>query len=176
MKKVIVGFVTFLMILLLIIIQNNFLNEFPLFGVYSNVGILFICVIGIVAGEYVGLAVGGVYGLLQDISFGRSLGESLVSFLIIGICAGYLKKMISLDNQLSLILIIVVLTFLFEIIQMLTFGLLYGFDFEILYFVKVVLLEIIYNIFIGYVFYKPFMLWGEVINRSRKGYYSLSNS
>ncbi len=59
---------------------------------------------------------------------------------------------------------------------MLTFGLLYGFDFEFLYFVKVVLLEIIYNIFIGYVFYKPFMLWGEVINRSRKGYYSLSNS
>ncbi len=176
MKKVIVAFVTFLIILLLILIQHNFLNSFPLFGVYSNIGILFICVIGIIAGEYVGLAVGGVYGLLQDISFGRSLGESLIPFLIIGFIAGVFKKMISLDNQISLLLLIIFLTIVFEVVEALMFSILYGAQLEIMHLIKVIILEVIYNMFLGYVFYKPFMLWGEVINRSRKSYYSLNNS
>ena len=73
MKKFYVGLITFLVMLLVIIIQINLINSLPLWGIVANIGICMISAFGISAGKFVGGIVGFFYGLFIDLLFSRVL-------------------------------------------------------------------------------------------------------
>ena len=54
MKKLFVGVITALIIVLSLIIQINLINTLPLFGIVANLGICIICAFGVSAGKYIG--------------------------------------------------------------------------------------------------------------------------
>ncbi len=85
MKKAIIIIGSMLIILLLFLAQINLLNTTPLFGITPNVGIVFICALGMSAGSSIGGAFGFCYGFLYDVVFGRTFGVYSFLFLLIGV-------------------------------------------------------------------------------------------
>ena len=54
MKKIVVGFITLIIILITILFQLNVLGQVPFAGVVPNIGIVLITAIAISAGSFVG--------------------------------------------------------------------------------------------------------------------------
>ena len=66
--------------ILILFLQSNFLNEFSLYGIIPNAGIVLVCALGIVSGEFVGGLSGVVYGMFVDIAFGKTIGLFLLLY------------------------------------------------------------------------------------------------
>ena len=173
MKKAIIIAGSMLIIIISLLIQINFLNYINAFGVIANIGIVVVCAIGISAGSYTGGVVGFIYGLLSDIFFSKTLGVYVLLYLAIGLFAGYFKNKISKDNKMSLALTVLIGTMLFES-ALCVFSIAIGnISFNGYYLLKVIIIEILYNLFITYMLFRPLIYWGELINRSRDSYYFL---
>ncbi len=176
MKKLLVSLTTFVIIVLLILMQFNFLNTFPLFGISPCIGIVFICMVSIVAGEKAGTIVGFVYGIIQDAFLGRTMFETAILYMILGYVIGRFRHKIAIDNQLSLIAVIVLSTIATESCNFIVNITVYKAPIEVLYLLKVISIEIFYNLFLLYICYLPFVSWGKVMNRTNNSYYSLENN
>ena len=172
MKKTIVTLTTILITTLLIIFQIQILNKLPLYSVISNIGIVFVIMLSVKSNENIGGAIGILFGALLDTFYGLSLGKNILLYFLVGYGSGKIKRKISIDNNISIVILTITVTVIFELANLLFVFLEFrNASFELSYIVKVLILESIYNIFLTYVFYIPFSSWGEVLNRTRKGYY-----
>ena len=173
MKKPVVFLITMLITILFLLMQINFLNTLPAFGIISNIGIVLISAIGITAGSNSGGLLGAFYGIVIDAFFSKTLGIFFLLYILVGIISGYLKNNISKDNKMSLALMVVINTLMFELSLCFFTCYLYGTPFNFLFLLKVIIIEELYNIFLTYIFFRPLIYWGEIINRSRDSYYLL---
>ena len=115
MKKVgvIVGLIfTFLILYLL---QANFFNWFTLANVQPNLFVIFVLFVGLFAGKYPGTGVGIVCGLLLDIFIGKKIGVSAIMLGAIGFLAGYLDKNFSKDSRMTIMLMVMGATLVYEV-------------------------------------------------------------
>lgn len=159
--------------ILFVIAQINLLNSLPAFGIIANCGVVLISALGIVAGGYIGSVVGFFYGFACDLIFSKTLGVYTVTYLLIGILAGYLQNRISKDNKFSMSLMVVINTLLFELLLCFFAVFVNKMEFSFLFLAKVIVVEELYNIFLTYILFRPLIFWGEIINRSRDSYYLL---
>ena len=74
MKKFLVGLIIFIVIVVAMLVQINLLSVVTFFGVAANIGIVLTTGIGLMCGKEVGGIIGGIYGLLCDIVFGKAIG------------------------------------------------------------------------------------------------------
>ncbi len=174
MKKFLVGVLTIAIIVLFLWMQVNVFNYIKLFGIVPNIGIILIIFISMCAGKNIGAVSGMLYGVLFDSAFEGSFGFYTLVFGLLGYLVGFLKGNLALDNQFSLFIIVTASTFIIEIINLLFLFIKNSyFDVDFIYVLKVIILEIVYNIFLTFILYKPLMLLGDIINRSRRAYYEL---
>ena len=174
MKKIFVGILVVLIILLFFWLQINVFNYFSLFGIIPNIGIVLVVIISLCAGKNIGAVVGFVYGLLFDCCFETSIGIYTALFCLVGYFVGIVKGKIALDNKNSLFIMVVVATVFIELAGLLVLKLKHQvFNVSGLYVLKVISLETIYNVFLAFLLYKPLMALGDIINRSRRAYYEL---
>ena len=173
MKKIVVGFITLIIILITILFQLNVLGQVPFAGVVPNIGIVLITAIAISAGSFVGGITGFFYGLLIDIICGRFIGLNILLYLSLGIASGYLINRVSRDNKMSLAIMVIVGTIAFEVVNCLCVFLMQNNSFSFSRLIYILFFEELYNLFLTVVFFRSFMLWGEVLNKSRNNYYSL---
>ena len=170
MKRLLVWLSTFLFIILIILFQINFLDKISLFTVIPSIGVVFVSAIGIVSGANVGGFVGGTYGLLVDTFCGKALGIYFFLYLVLGVISGLFKNKMSTNNKLSLAFMVVFGTAFVETSYVLLNKIAYRIDVSMFSFLKVLLLEEIYNLILTYILFRSFMLWGEIINRSKNIY------
>lgn len=173
MKKIFMGFVTFVIICFSIWIQLNFLNSIPLSGVTANLGIVLVAGLGLISGKFVGGLTGGVYGLLIDIALGRSIGIYLTLYALIGILSGFLNKGFSKGNKISMVMIVLIATCLFETALYLVNIILnrYVLNFGVL--INVLVLESAYNVLLTIIFFTSISFLGDIINRCKNSFYLL---
>jgi len=173
MKKIFMGFVTFIIICLAIWFQINFLNSIPLAGVNANFGIVLVAGLGLICGKFVGGLTGGVYGLLLDIALGRSVGIYLGLYALVGILSGFLNKGFSKGNKVSMIMIVSIATGVFETILYLLNIILnrYSLNFGVL--LNVLVLESAYNILLTIIFFNAITFLGDILNRCKNSFYLL---
>lgn len=173
MKKFFMVFVTFVIICFSIWFQINFLNSIPLSGVNANFGIVLVAGLGLISGKFVGGLTGGVYGLLLDIALGRSIGIYLSLYALVGILSGFLNKGFSKGNKISMIMIVLIATSLFETVLYLFNIILnrYDLNFGILF--NVLFLESAYNILLTIIFFIPISFLGDILNRCKNSFYLL---
>ena len=69
---------------------------------------------------------------------------------VVGLIGGVFDKNFSKESRITIIIMVIVSTFLYEIGAYLIGGPIYGYDLELLSFVKTLLLETIYNTIILY--------------------------
>lgn len=172
-KKILVGFIVFILIYICIYLQINFLNYIQLFGVSANIGIIFVTGIGILSGKVPGGITGATYGILLDLLYGKSFGVYFMIYMALGIASGVLSKGFSKENKLSVIYMSAIFTVIVEALTYFCFIIIYRYTFEFSAMINIILKETIYNIFIAAILFKPLTLIGEIINKSKKSYYLL---
>lgn len=173
MKKILMTIITFLIICISIWFQVNFLNSIPLSGVIANIGIVLVAGLGLVSGKVIGGIVGGVYGLLIDISFGRSLGVYTALYMLAGIISGFLNSNFSKGNKISMVMIILICTVLFETMAYVVNIVLNGYEFNFKVIFTKLILESAYNMLLTIIFFKPIAFLGDLLNRCKNSYYLL---
>lgn len=173
MRKTLTSIIMLCVIGIAIFLQANLLEMIPLDGTSANIGIILIASLGLICGKFIGGITGAIYGLLYDISFGRAVGIYTGMYILVGVVSGTLNKNFSKDNKMSMILLISIITAIFETALYLFFVVVRNYDFELQGMLFIIVKELIYNTLLILILYKFLIWYGEMINKSKNSYYLL---
>lgn len=172
-KKIIVGLLCFILIWLSYLLQINLLSEFLLFGVKPNIAIVVTTGIALLSGKFPGMLVGIAYGLIYDINFGKSIGLYILLYGLLGFILGRYSNGFSKDNKLAVVYMVAISTIVTEIVMYFVSIFLYGYSFEIIAPIFIIVKETIYNMILARLLYGIFAGLSEVINKCKNSYYLL---
>lgn len=115
------------------------------------------------------LFIGITFGIFIDIWIGKILGLTSIALALIGIISGLLDKTFSKDNRLIVLLMGTICTIIYEIVLYFMQYIVIGINIEILQFIKILLIEVIYNIIIIIILYPIIKNIGYEIENEIKG-------
>jgi len=153
MKKAGIIILFLIIFFLLYFLQANFFTWFTIAGVQPNLFVIYILFIGLFAGKKIGAILGFFLGTYLDFLIGRNIGISGIALCIIGLLAEYFDKNFSKDSKVTILLMVVGSTILYEIGKYVYTIITYNITPEILAFTKILLIEILFNMFITIIFY-----------------------
>ena len=96
-----------------------------------NLFIVFALLVGIFIGQKVGIAVGLFVGIIVDIVIGKQIGFTGIALGVVGYVGELLDKNFDKNNLITLLAMAAIVTFGYEIIQMLYSIVRYGLNFNI---------------------------------------------
>lgn len=153
MKKSIITIIILLTFLIIYFLQVNFFSWFNIAGVKPNLFIILTLVIGLFSGRGRGVTFGIIMGLCLDFFIGKNLGITAIMLGIVGFFGGYLDKNFSKDSRVTIILMVIITTLLYEVGN-------YGFNHFIndvninkIFLSKTILIETFFNIIITIILY-----------------------
>lgn len=115
-----------------------------------------------------GISMGVLFGLIIDLIFGKTIGITAVMLCIIGYLGSYFDKNFSKENRLTIIFMIVGSTLIYELGSYFLNSIILEFDTEYLYFFKILVVEIFYNILLTIILYPLIQKVGYTIDRNFK--------
>lgn len=125
--------------------------------------VIFILFIGLFAGKKIGLVFGVLIGLYIDIVLGRKIGITGIMYGIIGLIGEQLDKNFSKESRVTIMLMMAGSTIIFElgcyIFNVITLEM----SLEIISFIKILLIEVIYNIIIVIIIYPAIQVLGHLL-------------
>lgn len=169
MKKVLSVLIMIVVFLLIYFLQANFFNWFTIAGIKPNIFIIFILFIALFASKEVSIGFSVLAGVFLDAIIGKKVGISGIMFGIISLLGIYFDKNFSKDSKLTIILMITGATFLYEIGVYVINALILTSTIEIISFLKILLVEILYNILITIIIYPLFRSVGNLVEEIFKG-------
>lgn len=169
MKKTLALISIFLVFLIIYFLQSNFFNWFTIAGVKPNLFIILVLFLGLFLGKYYGFGIGVVVGLLLDFFIGKIIGLNAIALGIGGFLAGEFNKHFSKESKMTIMLMIMGATFICELIVYTLQIILLHSQINILRFLKIILIEIIYNTIIIIIIYPLLQLSKEILIRIFKG-------
>lgn len=169
MKKVGIVISLILLFITCYLLQANFFSWFNLADVKPNLFIILVLVIGLFAGKTLGTVLGVIFGMLLDFFISKSIGISAIMLGTIGIIGGYLDKSFSKDSRLTMIMMVCIVTILYEIGIVLLNYFINGAQILILYLIKNLIIELTYNSIITIIIYSFIIKIGYKIEANFKG-------
>lgn len=169
MKKTISFIGIIVTFFILYFLQANFFTWFTIAGVKPNLFILFILFIGLFAGKKIGAFLGLLFGLYLDLLISKSIGISGISFAIMGLLGEYFSKNFSKDSRLTIMLMVIGSTILYEVIVYVFNSFQLSFSIEVFSFIKILILEVIFNCFITIILYPLLQKLGYYIEDAFHG-------
>ena len=148
MKKTLIILVMIITFLIIYFLQANFFNWFTIAGIKPNIFIIFIVFISLFASKEVSITFSIIAGIFLDSVIAKKVGNSGIVFGIIAILGIYFDKNFSKDSKLTVILMIIGATFIYETVIYIINTFLAGSVIEIVPFIKILLVEILYNVLI----------------------------
>lgn len=168
MRKTVITVILFIVFLIIYFLQANILPNFTIAGITPNLFVIFVLFIGLYANQVLGIVFGIVIGLFLDSIYGQSIGLSAVMLCLIGFLGSYFDKNFSKDNKLTILFMVIGTTAIYEFGLYSLKSIIYEFDFELWFFLRIVLLEILYNSLISIIFYPLLQKAGYAIDRNFK--------
>ncbi len=156
MKKVIAFINIFIAFLIVYFVQANFFSWFNIGGIMPNLFIILMVFIGAFMNKYYGFATGVVLGLLLDFFIGKVIGINSIILGIAGLLGGIFTKTFSKDNKMTMMVQVMVTTLVCEIISYGYQIILFGLKIEIVTFIKIIVIEALYNTILLIILY-PFL-------------------
>ena len=141
MKKAGIIMLIILAFFIIYFLQANFFTWFNIFGIMPNLFVILILFVGLFAGKKIGL----ILGILIDLLIGKSIGISGILLGAIGLIAEYCDKNFSKDSKLTIILMVIISTIIYEAGEYAFTIIKDGIQIELLSFAKILLIEILYN-------------------------------
>ena len=168
MRKIITVIGLIIVFFLIYFLQANVFNIFTISGIKPNLFIIYILFIGLFANQVLGISFGVAIGLIIDLLYGEKIGISAVMFCVIGYLGAYFDKNFSKENKLTIIFMVVGATAIYEFGTYFLNSIFLEFDREYLNFIKILLIEVIYNVLLSIIFYPLIQKIGYLIDRNFK--------
>ena len=153
MKKFLTIIGVIIIFFIIYFLQANFFTWFTIAGVMPNLFVIFVLTIGLFIGKKLGFVFGLLFGIYLDLLVGKSIGISGIMLGLIGLIAEYIDKTFSKDSRITIMLIVAASTAIYEIgiygFQIMKFGAII----ELLPFIKILIIETIFNVMITIILY-----------------------
>jgi len=168
MRKAGMAICFILIFIIIYLLQVNLFAWFNLAGVKPNLFVILILTIGLFAGKAIGIISGIFFGFILDLLMGKSIGISTTMLGITGFIGGYLSKNFSKDSRITMITMIAITTFIYEIGSVLLNFFINQTEIGIWYLIKKLLIEVIYNSIITIIIYPLIIKFGYTIEETFK--------
>lgn len=169
MKKAIIYILLVIIFILIYLLQASFFTNFTIAGIMPNLIIILALFIGLYMGRSLGIIYGIIYGILIDIWIGKNIGITSVCLALIGFLGGIFDKNFSKDSRITVILMVAICTIIYEILVCILRYCIIGINFEIVPFLKILVIETIYNVIITTIIYPLMKISGNEIEGEIKG-------
>lgn len=153
MKKTLIVILLCLVYIFIYLLQINFFSWFTIAGVKPNLFIILVLFIGLYAGKKYGAILGVIFGLGLDLLSSNLIGQTVLILGAIGFAGGYLDKDFSKDSKITVILMVIVATAIYEIFIYTYRTMMLSLNVEIWPFIKILIIEIIYNAILTIILY-----------------------
>lgn len=169
MKKAVINLILILIVFIIYFLQSNFFNWFTIAGVMPNLFVLFVLFVGLFTNKFLGTVYGAIIGAILDILFRDKIGISMIALGLVGFLATLFNKNFSKDSRITIMLMVSGLTVIYEVIVYFASYFVLGTSIEIWSFIKILILEVIFNLFITIIVYPLFQKFGYYIENEFKG-------
>jgi len=160
MRKAGMAIYFILIFIIIYLLQVNLFSWFNLARVKPNLFIILILVIGLFSGKSIGITFGVFLGFILDLLMGKSIGICATMLGITGFIGGYLSKNFSKDSRITMITMIAVTTFIYEIGVILLNFFINQTQIAIWHLLKILIIETIYNSIITIIIYPLIIKFG----------------
>jgi len=161
--------ILFIVFLIIYFLAANFFTWFNLAGIKPNMFVILVLFIGLFAGRKVALTYGIIFGIFIDLFTGKSVGVTSVMLGVIGILGGYFDKSFSKDSRMTMMLMVILSTFIYETGAYIINSFIMSINIEIIAFLKILIIEMLYNAIIMIILYPLFQRVGYRIEEEFKG-------
>lgn len=169
MKKILIHISLMIVFIVIYLLQTIFFNHFTIAGIMPNIFIILMLYIGLYMGRTMGVIYGIVYGIFLDIWVGKSIGLTSIALAMIGLISGMFDKTLSKDNRMTVLLMGIVCTVIYETVLYCMQYMAYAINLEILSFIKILLVEVVYNMLLIIILYPVMNKTGYEIEDEIKG-------
>lgn len=150
-------------------LQSNFFTWFNIAEVMPNVFIIFVLFVGLFTNKTLGTIYGVIIGLILDLLFGTKVGIQAVSLGLIGFLAAIFDKNFSKDSRMTIMVMVLGSTIIVEVINYLLKYMFIGNSVEIFNFIRILILEVIFNLILTIIIYPLIQKFGYEIENEYKG-------
>lgn len=168
MKKVLAIICLLFTFLVIYFLQADFFSWFTIAGIKPNLFIIFVLLIGLFASKKLGVILGFIFGVFLDLLVGRTIGISGILLAIIGFLGEYFDKNFSKESRITIMLMVVGCTLLYEIGNYVYYIFRLGVQLELYSFIKILLIETLYNIIIVIITYPIIQKTGYALENTFK--------
>ena len=169
MKKVVINIALVLLIFVCYFLQSNFFSWFTIAGVSPNLFGIFIVFVGLFGNKFMGVTYGLFLGFFLDYLFRSKVGISAIGLALIGILAKVFDKNFSKDSRMTIMLMVLGSTIIFEVGKYILNYFFIDVNVEIINFIKIMAIEVIYNLIITIIVYPLIQKAGYYIENEYKG-------
>lgn len=169
MKNTLIVIATIIVFLIIYFLQANFFIWFTIGGIQPNLFIILALFIGLFGGKRLGIPIGIFIGICLDFFISKKVGISGIMLGIVALLGGYFDKNFSKDSRLTIILMVAGSTFIYEAGVYLMNIIILSSTMEIIPFIKIVLIEILYNVILTIILYPILQKTGYYIEESFRG-------
>ena len=169
MKKLVINIVLILVLFIIYFLQSNFFIWFTIAGIMPNLFIIFVLFVGLFANKTMGTIYGIILGLFLDLTVGTKVGIYAVCLGAIGFMAGAFDKNFSKDSRMTIMLMVLGSTIIFEVGKYILNYFFIDVNVEIINFIKIMAIEVIYNLIITIIVYPLIQKAGYYIENEYKG-------
>ena len=100
-----------------------------------------------------GIIYGAVCGIFLDLLYEANVGINITGLVLIGILAILFNKNFSKDSRITIMFMVFGTTIIFEVITYFINYVLYSTNVEVISFIKILIVEVVYNILITIIIY-----------------------
>ena len=168
MRKSAIVIVLILVFFILFFLQVNLFSSFTIAGFSPNLFVIYVLFVALFSNQFLGISLGVIFGLILDFVYGRVIGTTAVMLCVIGYLGSYFDKNFSKENKLTIILMVAGSTLIYEFGLYFLNSIILEFDREYFAFLKIVLVETLYNILLSIIVYPIMQKFGYVIDRTFK--------
>lgn len=169
MKKVLIHIGLIFTFIVTYLLQSIFFSGFTIAGIMPNIFIILMLYIGLYMGRANGIIYGIIFGIFIDLWIGKTLGLTSISLALVGLISGILDKTFSKDSRLIVLLMGILCTIIYEVSLYFMQYIAIGINVEIFQFIKILIIEVIYNVILIIILYPLMKLTGYEIENEIKG-------
>lgn len=169
MKKTITIIGLILTFLIIYFLQANFFSWFTIAGIKPNLFIILVLFISLFVGMKYGIVFALIFGLFLDIVIGKTIEINTIMLTVVAILGGYFDKNFSKDSKITIMLMVIGSTLIFEIGSYVLSIIMLNTNIEILSFARIILIEVLYNAILTVILYPLIQNVGYKIEDIYKG-------
>lgn len=169
LKKLIIHIGLIVTTILIYFLQANFFSWFSIADVMPNLFVILVLFIGLFGNRTMGTIYGLVIGLLLDFMIGTKVGINSIGLGLIGFLAAIFDKNFSKDSRMTIMVMVVVATAIFETISYLLSYIFISTNIEMINFIKILVIEMLYNLILTIIIYPLLQKFGYYIENEYKG-------